>query len=342
MKVDIYKLLKLYQRIDSPRIKLLGLLLMHLAHRRYSGMFFDPALSCNLRCRMCYMSDEDKRKEMHGSFSIDDLKAIAKAAFPYMLKLQIGCGAEPTVHRNLADVVKLGREYGVPYISITTNGMLLTREKLEELVSNGLNEITLSVHGLTKETYEFMMQGADFDKWLALLCVLKDINKDERRLKIRINYTVNEDNADDLRLLPNLMSDLHIDVIQIRPIQKIGDSSYSNFSKTGILQKYDECILNVVKHFESKGTLCLYPTKENIAAVDGDDSTDTRNSVVSMIPHFYLSPFDGWRQEFDPYEEDFYGYCKRNKRVKYMLKNLFFYRPDTYEDVTKSMNYQIK
>ena len=94
---------------------------------------------------------------MHGKFTTDDLEVIAKALFPRALRLQIGCGAEPTMSQNLLQLVKLGKQYGVKHITITTNGNLLTYEKLQKLVENGLTEITISAHGFTKNTYESLM-----------------------------------------------------------------------------------------------------------------------------------------------------------------------------------------
>lgn len=55
--MNVYKALKIFGKIKSKRIKLLGLIAMHIAKRRYIGVFLDPVMACNLRCRMCYMSD---------------------------------------------------------------------------------------------------------------------------------------------------------------------------------------------------------------------------------------------------------------------------------------------
>ena len=91
--MDFYRLLKLFGKLKSPKARLLGLYVMHTARRRYIGIYLDPVLSCNFRCKMCYFSDEEKRKEMHGILSEQDMETIAKALFHRALKLQIGCGA---------------------------------------------------------------------------------------------------------------------------------------------------------------------------------------------------------------------------------------------------------
>ena len=167
--MDFYRLLKLFGKLKSPKARLLGLYVMHTARRRYIGIYLDPVLSCNFRCKMCYFSDEEKRKEMHGILSEQDMETIAKALFHHALKLQIGCGAEPSLYKNLTGIVRLGKQYNVPYISLTTNGNLLTKEQLFSMAEAGLDEITLSTHGIRKETYEHLMTNGKYDLFLQLL-----------------------------------------------------------------------------------------------------------------------------------------------------------------------------
>lgn len=68
-------------KIKNPRFRAMGMLLLHLLRRKYTCMSFDPVLGCNMKCRMCYFSDEAKRREMHGVFSDRDVAAIARSIF---------------------------------------------------------------------------------------------------------------------------------------------------------------------------------------------------------------------------------------------------------------------
>lgn len=342
--MNIYRLLRAYTLCSNPRIKAIGLLVLHLLHIRYTCLYLDPALGCNIRCKMCYFSDEQIRHKMHGSFTMDDIHAIAKSLFPYLLKLQLGCGAEPTIYPNLKDIVILGKQYGVKYISMTTNGNLLSESKLRELVQSGLDEITVSLHGMTQSTYEYLMQGAKFENFTKLIESIKVVKKDFPKFKVRINYTVNEDNIDDLKNFDTLIGTT-ADILQIRPIQKIGDSAYNNFSMKGVVDKYEESLLNVVNYCHKNGITCLYPSLENIKALtDGCDGnqTDHTNQLVNLIPHFYLSPYTNWKDKIDPYKEDFYDYCRKTKRIKQMIKYIFSTKNNSKPDVTKSLNYNIK
>jgi molybdenum cofactor biosynthesis enzyme MoaA len=97
---------------------------------------------------MCYFSDEEKRKTLKGKLNDADIEKIAQALFHRALKIQIGCGAEPTCSNSIPLLISLAKKYKAPYISLTTNGTLLTEESIREYISGGLNEITLSMHGV--------------------------------------------------------------------------------------------------------------------------------------------------------------------------------------------------
>jgi len=63
MALNIYKILKLAlcNKIPMP-LRLLGVLSMHILGHRTIAIFMDPILACNLRCRMCYFSDDKKNE----------------------------------------------------------------------------------------------------------------------------------------------------------------------------------------------------------------------------------------------------------------------------------------
>ncbi|MDR1876834.1 MAG: radical SAM protein, partial [Flavobacteriaceae bacterium] len=151
----VYKLLKLNHLIKNHRIKFFGLWLLTLLNKRTLSVYFDPVLACNLRCRMCYFSDKEYTARLKGIMPKEDLDLYANALFKNALKLQIGCGAEPTLYKDILKIIQLGKQYKIPYISLTTNGNLLTQEKINDFSNAGLDEFTISLHGVTKESYEF-------------------------------------------------------------------------------------------------------------------------------------------------------------------------------------------
>ncbi len=333
--MNIYKNLKYFNKIKSPRIKLFGIYMLHILKKRYLGIFIDPILSCNLRCKMCYFSDEEKRKTLHGKLQDTDIELIAKALFHRALKVQVGCGAEPTISKSTPLVISLAKKYKVPYISLTTNGVLLDKETIHEYISAGLDEITLSVHGVKKETYEYFMTNADYDKFCEVLEMLSEVKKSFPKFKIRINYTMNEDNFLELKDFFDVFGKIDIDILQLRPIQKIGNSEYNNFSHQLLEQKYDETIQIVKEQCFQRGITYIAPNKLSI-----NSSSENNNSVVVNSSYCYISPRSCWEDDFDYMTETYESYAIKNKLSRKLLKDAIFWRRD-FRPSNKKLNYEI-
>lgn len=288
--MNIYRALKLFGRIKSPRIKMLGLWAMHVLGRRYYGVFFDPAMGCNIRCRMCYMSNPDKASQYHGEqATVEQVDRLAKTLFKRAVKLQIGCATEPLLSPILPYIVSNAKECGVPYISITTNGQRLTSRLLEQLIESGLSEITLSVHGFQKETYEYLMKGARFERFEQTINALKTAKTRHPGFKVRLNFVVNAMNVGDLKeLTDGWLRDFDFDVLQLRPFQDMGDTLYTDHNLQPLVDGYDRLIKPVIERCQREGRTCLAPDKENIIALE-TDGVDGPALLLEQFTYYYVS-----------------------------------------------------
>ncbi len=323
------------------RVKLLGLYGLHLFGKRYLGVFLDPVLSCNLRCQMCYFSDEERRKELHGKLEIDDIEQIATGLFHRALKLQIGCGAEPTLHKELIRIVELGRLHKVPYIALTTNGNLLTESSLMKLVEAGLNELTVSLHGIYEKTYETLMEQASFSKFKMLLQAITAVKERYPNFKVRINYTMNADNTGELINFWSLFASVPIDILQLRPIQKIGNSRYANFDLTEIKKLYEEVLLPLVTDCQKRGVICIHPEKSHLMALEKSNASEDR--IVQDFVYCYISPNTCWESDYDFHHDTYESYAHRVNLGRKILHAFFQgkLKSETSGEKTRKMNYKI-
>jgi MoaA/NifB/PqqE/SkfB family radical SAM enzyme len=336
--LDVYKILRIALLVENRRIKLLGIWIMHILGQRYIGIFFDPVLACNFRCRMCYFSDEEKRKSYRGIFGFEDIKLVAKALFDRALKLQIGCGAEPTLHKDLIKIIALGKQYKIPYISLTTNGNLLTKGQIAEAAGAGLDEITLSAHGLTKETYEYLMTNGRFDLFMQTLQSVKEVKTQYPAFRLRINYTVNNDNMEELNHIWEVTGD-EVDILQMRPAQKIGNSEYSDFDATRIYDRYDAVLAPVAEECRRRKIMCLLPMKENILALGNDEIRDNR---IESATYCYASPQGCWKDDFDYRMETFGSYARKHHLGRRLFTDIFSKNKTGKVVVSRKMNYSIQ
>lgn len=330
-----YKLLKINNFIKNDRIKLFGLYLLHTLNKRYLAVHFDPVNACNLRCKMCYFTDKEYVKKLKGIFPESDLPLLGKAILKRAIKLQIGCGTEPTLYKNLEKIILLATENKVPYISMTTNANTIEKETLEKWCAAGLNEITVSLHGTTKETYEEMMGKGNFDRFLLSLSYITEIKEKYPSLQLRINYTFNEDNFDELNLFGTVFKDLKVDALQIRPIFKMGDTAYNNFSMKKILPKYDAVYEKLKTDCKKNNTLFIAPEKNQL------ETKVSSSSIVYNYTYCYISPTFFWNKNFDWKNETFNQFSSRTNYGENLFKMIFSSKAKLKQLLSDKLKYNL-
>jgi molybdenum cofactor biosynthesis enzyme MoaA len=283
---------------------------------------------------MCYFSDEEKRKKMKGVFKEEDIYKIADAFFHRALKLQIGCGAEPSLFKHNTKIIELAKKKNVPYISLTTNANLFTEKDWYDFANAGLDEVTLSVHGTTKESYEYFMTNGSFDLFIKALETVTNLKKHYPNLKIRLNYTMNKDNLEELSSLFDVYGDYKIDIVQLRPIKDLGNTDYTNFSWSEIYDKYEEIIQKVKDECVKRGVTCIAPAKEDLMKSE----TGTRTVLESTF--CYISPRSIWENDFDLQKDNFESYSKRTRYARKLFKNIFYSKKSRQENKSH-LNYEV-
>jgi MoaA/NifB/PqqE/SkfB family radical SAM enzyme len=315
--MNIYYLQKANKIIKSDFLKNIVIWMFHIFNKRYLIVYFDPILGCNLRCKACYFSNDDKRKELKGTFKEEDLPLIANAIFSRTLKLQIGCGAEPTLFQHNSDLIRLAKEMGISYISLTTNANLLNKEEVINLLDAGLDELTISLHGIVQETYENLMPNASYLKLLEVINLISNFKSSYPSLKLRLNYTINNLNIAELNQFFSVFGNFSIDILQIRMLRNIG-GEIRNVDKndsfnTNLKQTLD--FLNI----ECKERNITFIPPDNF--IIGNDDNESNN--ITSATYCYISPKVFWRQDFDWRNETFYQYNKRTTYSLKLFKNIF-------------------
>jgi MoaA/NifB/PqqE/SkfB family radical SAM enzyme len=332
--MNIYKLLQLNRKIKSHRLKFLGLFLLHKLNKRYLAVNLDPVMACNLRCKMCYFTDKDYVKTLKGQFKDEDLDLVAKSIFNRALKLQIGCGTEPTLYKNLVKIVELGKQYNVPYISITTNANLLTEEKIEALLKAGLNEFTISLHGVTKESYENFMKKASYEKFQNAFKAFAKL-KSTYDFKVRINYTFNKDNFYELQDFFKYFNPKGFDMLQIRPIQKIGNTEYNDFDISTLESDYPSVISGIREQCKVNHILLMAP--ETLSTLEGEN----QSSFIFDYTFCYISPNKFWKEGFNWREESFNTFSKKIGWSQLLFSSAFKSKSQL-KTLSNRLNYEIE
>lgn len=315
--MNVYSLQKINQIVKVKFIKNIGFWLFHVLNKKYLAIYLDPVLSCNLRCLSCYFSNDEIRKTLNGTFKEEDLARIAQAIFGRALRLQIGCGAEPTLYKHNPTIIQLGKKYGIQHVSLTTNANLLTEEMIKSYLAAGLDEMTISIHGVKKETYEHLMNKASFSKLLEVLEIIAREKKKYPKFILRLNYTINNQNVNELKELFDVYGKYDMNILQLRALRNIGGEIKSVDTDINFNKLMQEAVQLLKKQCKENG-VAFINHKEFVANED-----EVEDKYMESPSYCYISPKSFWEDDFNWREETFNEYSKRTNYAGKLFKRIF-------------------
>lgn len=168
---------------------------------------------CNLKCVMCPHSVGTM--DNPGFIDFELVKGIVDEGSRYGLKsLKLNIRGEPLLHQGLEDMVAYAKKKNILEVMFNTNAMLLTPERTRGLIAAGLDYIIISIDGATKQTYENIRIGADFETVcnnIRFLSEYRSKNKLKKPL-IRLQFVKMKENVHELPLYIEQWKD-YVDVM---------------------------------------------------------------------------------------------------------------------------------
>ncbi|MBI4143462.1 radical SAM protein [Candidatus Woesearchaeota archaeon] len=139
---------------QSSGIPLMGTNYFGLVDRGTNIIEVKPITSCNISCIFCSVDEGpiSRRKVdfiVEKDYLVNDLGKLVEFKGSSNIDAHINAQGEPTLYGDLIGLVKdIMSIKGVKTSSIDTNGLLLTKQLVDELADAGLTRINLSLHSL--------------------------------------------------------------------------------------------------------------------------------------------------------------------------------------------------
>ena len=181
------------------------------------NVFFHILTACNLKCRYCYINPDQHGTEMLSLATIEAwLTTLSQDSRDTNLIL---LGGEPTLHPDLAQIVKIARNQNYKSVTIDTNGYLLN-DILDKVTPSEVDTFSFSLDGSSAETNDPIRGEGSFDR-----CVSGIVAAKKRGFGASLIYTVSAENIDDLESMTTLLPQLPIDRFFIQVIGLRGRSA---------------------------------------------------------------------------------------------------------------------
>jgi radical SAM protein with 4Fe4S-binding SPASM domain len=120
----------------------------------------ETTAKCNLYCPMCPRETHPQPKQDMTQEIFERLVAGASKTGEHMMLIGLG---EPFLDPAIFDRIEYCERHGISTL-LSTNGTLLDEAAAERLLSSGLQHLTLSFDGASKETFEYYRKGAPFER----------------------------------------------------------------------------------------------------------------------------------------------------------------------------------
>ncbi len=160
---------------------------------------------CNANCRFCYYSQSIREKEA-GLFT-DQVKKLLRFARKREMKIVEFTGGEPTIRRDIIDLIHFAKGLGFESVSMITNGIVLPRgDFAKRLVAAGVDDFLFSIHGMDSEVHDALTGvPGSFGSIVESIKIVSDLGA-----KIRANTVVVRQNYKTLLGIAPLLEQLQV------------------------------------------------------------------------------------------------------------------------------------
>lgn len=305
-------------------------------------LFWECTLRCNVACRHCG-SDCRASAAQPDMPAADFLKVIDELTphvDPHQL-LVVFTGGEALVRDDLEACGRALYDRGYPW-GVVSNGLLMTRERLNSLLAAGMHTATISLDGFEEAHNWLRRHPKSFDQALNAICLLAE----ETEITWDVVTCVNQKNIQDLPLFKDFLIEMGVKKWRLFTIFPVGRAAES--PELQLTDKQFTWLLNFIRFCRQEGKI---DTSYGCEGFLGNYEAEVRDSIfqcqagistasiladgsISGCPsiranfhqgNIYKDAFiDVWNQRFEPYRDRSWtrkGECADCKMYRYCEGN---------------------
>jgi MoaA/NifB/PqqE/SkfB family radical SAM enzyme len=186
--------------------------------RRWQLLQVEPAIACNLRCVMCPWREISENSSSQGVMPQEIWEAI-RPHLPEVQSIDFTGGGEPLLQPKLAEWIAEAKDAGCE-TGFLSNGLLLKRQKLEQILDAGLDWICISMDGATVDLYGKIRIGSSFERVYENVSNIAEL-RSARTPKAMINFVIMDINIHQIEEIVRLAAQLEVDQVNFKQCEVI-------------------------------------------------------------------------------------------------------------------------
>lgn len=211
--------------------------------------------ACNLRCKFCEIHYVFQKYPIQYKNFID--VEVLKKYYPLLSRMRslafYGATGEPLSNPFSPDVIQfLKKKNPEIYLSVNTNGLLLTDRVIKAMIETGFDDVLISIHSVSKETYQYLI-GGNYERLIRNIKKLISGRDKAHRKKpqVGLTFALNKINAKDALDYPKLGKELKVDYININHYYHVRNLLSEDISFYFSPQEGNEILRRIYKKAEN-------------------------------------------------------------------------------------------
>lgn len=187
------------------------------------SILWDITRMCNLNCTHCYNSGGkwDKQEIDIISYHKMIVDKIIRAGFNHIHLL----GGEPLMVKGLFDLLYYAYKKNV-VVSINTNGTLLKKEIIDELIKLRVSQLTISVDGSSELTNDSIRGIGNYKKVTEnIKQTISCIEQVNSKMLIQVAAVITKQNISTIHRLPEILQNIGVKYLNILKLYECGNAA---------------------------------------------------------------------------------------------------------------------
>jgi MoaA/NifB/PqqE/SkfB family radical SAM enzyme len=232
-----------------------------------SQVMVDLTEVCNLGCIHCphpkfKLSTYYGKKMLDPKLNDKMIDEVSSLGFGHTKYIRYTSNGEPLVHPMSYEMIYRSVKFSKTKVTLTTNGTLLNKKRMEKIFDTGLHMIDVSIDAYDPKTYSKVRVGGDLEITKKnVINFIKIAKKNNIKTKVVVSFVEQRENSHEINDFKNFWQNEGVDEVLIRKL-------HSNSGKT----KLDE-FLEKKKEEDIKNRYpCVYPWERVVLNARGNIS----------------------------------------------------------------------